>query len=452
MARKKVENESKTNALPVTETVAIGSIPLDRIDLGLNVRSIFDDDSMKELIDSVKLHGVLEPVLVCEDGEKEGRYVLLAGERRYRAAEAAELGSIPSRIMPALSDQQKIEIMLTENLSRKDLLPLEEAEGFRRLMDIGVKQKDICERLNRSQSYVSNRVRLLNLPDAIRQKVTDGTISPAHGIAVLAFENEPVFEEFCSHLSENKHLPEMNVDSIEGAFIRFIREHGNDHYHFIYELHSSIVNDKCQNCSMNFHSFCKDSECWRQCKETTDQLRSSSSSERSDLWTIREPLRAVHCSGCPSLVEEDGRIACPDRECLKRKTDAANKYVVSKKKESLDSLYNSISEIIYKNVFDSELDVFNVIADKVVPDLFSGDLVKYFQKKIRAEKGFPSQVIVSFVTSYIIMAAAGRWSTDVSNIKLKDLEIFLKKYSIEIPLPDWELPDDFFSDSEEASA
>ena len=129
------------------------------ITVGDNVRKDFGD--LTDLIASIKLHGVLEPVIV--QALESGGYLLLAGGRRYEAAKEADLGEIPAVLLsPALSLAEQQEIQFIENFHRKDLNPYEEAISIKNMVDTGMKQKDIADRLSVSQPYVANRLRLLD--------------------------------------------------------------------------------------------------------------------------------------------------------------------------------------------------------------------------------------------------------------------------------------------------
>jgi ParB family transcriptional regulator, chromosome partitioning protein len=155
----------------------------------LQPRQQFDSSSMAQLTESVRAHGVLQPVIVSDLGG--GRYELIAGERRLRASKAAGLGEIPA-IVRTFDEQQKLELALIENLQREDLNPLEVATAYRKLMDqFGFTMATIAERVGRDQSTVSNTVRLLNLPDEAKEAMMSGTISEGHGRQILALENNP---------------------------------------------------------------------------------------------------------------------------------------------------------------------------------------------------------------------------------------------------------------------
>lgn len=162
----------------------------------LNPRKHFDEDSLQELAESIKAQGLLEPVIVRFMPNRPDPippYEIIAGERRWRAAKLAGLSAIPARVFDNVDDRQALEWALIENLCRRDIDPIEEAQGYARLMELGYKQGEIAEKVNRSQPAVANAVRLLKLPETVQQHISDGTLSPTHGKALLTYEDNPVF-------------------------------------------------------------------------------------------------------------------------------------------------------------------------------------------------------------------------------------------------------------------
>lgn len=150
-------------------------------------RKQFDEAALSELAASIAQHGVLQPLLVRP--LPNGTYQLVAGERRWRASRMAGLSEVPV-IIREMTDRETAEIALIENLQRQDLNPLEEAEGYRTLMDrYGLTQEEIAKAVNKSRPAVANALRLLQLPDDIVQLVQSGALSAGHARALLSFEN-----------------------------------------------------------------------------------------------------------------------------------------------------------------------------------------------------------------------------------------------------------------------
>jgi ParB family chromosome partitioning protein len=146
-------------------------------------RQAMDPQELSGLIESIRRHGVLQPIVVRPSA---GGFEVVAGERRWRAAEAAGLSSIPA-IVRSLTDQEALELALVENLQREDLNPIERARAYRRLMqEFGLTQEQIADRVGKSQPSVANALRLLHLPAQIQASLEAGRISEGHARALLA--------------------------------------------------------------------------------------------------------------------------------------------------------------------------------------------------------------------------------------------------------------------------
>jgi ParB family chromosome partitioning protein len=165
------------------------ALPVEQLAPGpFQPRRRFDEEDLAELAESVREQGVLQPILVrrVPDGDS---YQIIAGERRWRAAQLAQLHDVPVLIRE-FDDQTAMEIALVENVQRRDLSPLEEAEGYRRLFDeYGHSQEEIARAVGKSRSHIANTLRLLNLPDEVRVLVDDGQLSAGHARALLAADD-----------------------------------------------------------------------------------------------------------------------------------------------------------------------------------------------------------------------------------------------------------------------
>ena len=146
-------------------------------------RKYFDKEALEELASSIKENGLLQPILVREYGE--GRYQIIAGERRFRASKLAELDEIPAIILDR-DDRKVAEISLIENIQREDLNPIEEALAFKALAEeYGLTQEELAEKVGKSRSAIANSTRLLDLPDEVLEMVANGDISAGHGRTLL---------------------------------------------------------------------------------------------------------------------------------------------------------------------------------------------------------------------------------------------------------------------------
>lgn len=156
-------------------------------------RAEINPDELKELAESIKENGVLEPLLVRRSGANA--YQLIAGERRFRAATLAGLATVPVLIKD-VDDQKMLELALVENLHRQDLNPIEEAEAYRRLADeFGHSQQDIARVVSRDRSTVANLMRLLKLPTSVKTDVTQGRLTTGHARALLSLEKQELIEK-----------------------------------------------------------------------------------------------------------------------------------------------------------------------------------------------------------------------------------------------------------------
>ena len=150
-------------------------------------RQDFDEEERSALSESIREHGIIQPLTVRE--LNSGYYQIIAGERRWRAARMAGLSEIPAVIIEA-DDKKAMELALIENLQRQDLNPVEEALGYQTLMnDSGMTQDETAQRVGKSRPAVANALRLLNLPEALLEKVREGQLSPGHARAVLTVKD-----------------------------------------------------------------------------------------------------------------------------------------------------------------------------------------------------------------------------------------------------------------------
>jgi ParB family chromosome partitioning protein len=148
-------------------------------------RHSFDDAELDALADSIREQGILQPILVRRDGDTPNSYEIVAGERRWRAAQRARLHEVPV-VVKDLSDAKALEVALVENVQRQDLNALEEAEGYRRLMaEFDHTQEDLARVVGKSRSHVANTIRLLGLPDEVKELVVSHALSAGHARALL---------------------------------------------------------------------------------------------------------------------------------------------------------------------------------------------------------------------------------------------------------------------------
>ena len=149
-------------------------------------RKSFDNEKIAELAESIKNHGIIQPLILKEN---DGGYIIVAGERRWRAAKMVGLKEVPAIVMD-LTEKQVLEISLIENIQRQDLNPIEEALAYKKLLsDFNLTQEELSKRIGKSRTAITNTIRLINLDSRVQQYVIDGIISEGHGRALLSLED-----------------------------------------------------------------------------------------------------------------------------------------------------------------------------------------------------------------------------------------------------------------------
>lgn len=171
-----------------TENVGVREIKINEIEPNAGQpRKYFNDDKLTQLAESIRLHGIVQPLIVKRE---EDTYKIVAGERRWRAARLAGLETVPV-IIKELSSKQVMEIALIENIQREDLNPIEEAEAYEKLIsDFGMTQEDISVAVGRSRPAIANAVRLLTLQEKLKNFVINGDLSSGHARALLSIEDK----------------------------------------------------------------------------------------------------------------------------------------------------------------------------------------------------------------------------------------------------------------------
>ena len=173
-------------------------------------RRIFEEDALDELADSIRQFGVLQPILVQK---KDGRYEIIAGERRWRACRKAGLKEIPA-IIREYSDQETLELSLIENIQREDLNPIEEAKAFKSLLDeFGLRQEDLAARVSKSRTAITNSVRLLKLDERVQDMIIQKEISMGHARALIPVEI-PEEQFLIAQQIADRHLSVRDVEKL----------------------------------------------------------------------------------------------------------------------------------------------------------------------------------------------------------------------------------------------
>lgn len=209
--------ENNTDSMVSTSTLPINEIVPNKE----QPRKTFDETALQELADSISQHGVLQPLLVRPLAN--GAYQLVAGERRWRASRLAQLKEVPV-IIKELSDTEAMEIAIIENLQREDLNPIEEAEGLQSLIDkCGYTQEEVAASVGKSRPAIANALRLLRLPEEVRQMTQTGDISAGHARALLAFDNAPMMLE-CAKQIVDKKLTVRDVEKMAKRPVQIVNK------------------------------------------------------------------------------------------------------------------------------------------------------------------------------------------------------------------------------------
>lgn len=209
--RKKKETETVKEV--IKEVVKEVQVPMDmklkvnEIEINKNQpRKQFNEESLDELAESIKLHGVIEPLVVTK---RDNYYLLVSGERRWRASMKAGIKEVPV-VIKDYTDQEVLEIGLIENIQRENLNPIEEAQAYRQLIEeFKLKQDDVAQRVSKSRSTITNIMRLLKLSDDVQKMVIEEKLSNGHARALLAIENHDIqYETACKIVNENLSVRE----------------------------------------------------------------------------------------------------------------------------------------------------------------------------------------------------------------------------------------------------
>ncbi len=229
-----------------------------------NPRKRFDPEALEELAASIREHGLLQPIVV-RPHRQAGSWLIIAGERRWRACGLAGVTEIPAIVRRDVDDHMALRIMLIENLARQDLDPLELAEGYRQLNRVvGMKQREIAEAVHRSQPAVANAMRLLELPEDVKQHIREGKLTPAHGVALAAYKDFPNLASTLARIAVREHWTSRQLETDpQGIYDReFVDQ--------IRQIHNQDLTPECPQCprgayrrrERDYYAVCLKPECF----------------------------------------------------------------------------------------------------------------------------------------------------------------------------------------------
>lgn len=214
-------------------------------------RKNFDDEKLEQLSESIKKHGIVQPIIVKKEDDT---YRIVAGERRWRAARLAGLTTVPV-VVKELSNRQVMEIALIENIQREDLNPIEEAEAYERLLnEFNMTQEDLSMSVGKSRSAIANTIRLLGLTDKVKNLLIGQDITSGHARALLSISNKDLLEKACDEILE-KNLTVRETENLVKKYLsdnkKDKKENNNEEFIKIEENLQSIFGTKVRLMSNN---------------------------------------------------------------------------------------------------------------------------------------------------------------------------------------------------------
>ena len=311
----------------------------------LNPRQRFEPEALAELVASVRELGILEPLVLTPATDAIEGYLVVAGERRRQAAVEVGLTWVPA-VIRELGEREQMEIMLTENIQRADLDPVEEARGIQQLLDeCGLKQEQLAKRLGKSQPWISNRLRLLRLPEPVLARVQSGELSAGHAQVLLKYEKSPSLVEAAAKEIVERKIP---VADVEQKALSYIGSKGED-FRVLGSYGQAFAARGCPKCESyvvsGYQKLCLNPDCYDQKQAaglaeksakvqeetgglTIEGLRKSNT-PYADSWTLKRAWDDV-CETCDKLRKampsygEKPETICLDPECARAKIQAAD--------------------------------------------------------------------------------------------------------------------------------
>lgn len=233
-----IQDEVKTDIKDKASSSTL--IPLDKIiNNSDQPRKFFDSDNIAELAESIKNHGIIQPLILKKHQKK---YIIIAGERRWRAAKMLSLKEVPAIVMD-LSDKEVLEISLIENIQRQDLNPIEEALAYRKLIDeFNLTQQELSQRIGKSRVSITNTMRLINLDERVQQYLIESVISEGHGRALLAVEDKDLQYKLAQKIIDEK----LSVRELEKLIKSVFKEKEENKEEVKFNPYVKDVEDKLQ--------------------------------------------------------------------------------------------------------------------------------------------------------------------------------------------------------------
>ena len=228
-------NVDKLTNLNTNNNLSI--IPIDYLSAGSwQVRKNFNESELYSLSQSIKNNGIFQPIVVISDKEESGKYKIVAGERRWRAAQLANIHEVPIILRDDLSSDKIVEISLLENLERSDLNPIEEAKGYEDLINkYNYTQERVAKIFSKSRPYITNFLRLLTLPDEIKSYIVDGKLSVGHARAIINCDNS-------LEVARNIIKKSLSVREVEKLLKKPKKSENNSEFHKYLDIENEFSN------------------------------------------------------------------------------------------------------------------------------------------------------------------------------------------------------------------
>lgn len=300
-------------------------------------RLAFDEKELNKLASSINKYGIIQPIVLRSIGDK---YEIIAGERRYKASVLAGLKKVPAIIKNA-DDNTSAEIALLENLQRKNLTPIEEAQSFNKLLDRGFTQEDIAKKLGISQSTIANKIRLLALPKKVQDALLYGRISERHARSLLTIDDEDLQIEFLDRIVTNKLTVKQTEDEINERLNRKINIEEEQVEEIQPEEEINIKEENISKLVSNKNVFTEELEKMLSKNENLELERKTKTDDIPDILEIKEDQiinKNIKDTTIPREIEIANRIKDYITDMGENKKITINEY-------DLDKRYQIIIEI-----------------------------------------------------------------------------------------------------------
>ncbi|MCL2608142.1 MAG: ParB/RepB/Spo0J family partition protein [Methanomassiliicoccaceae archaeon] len=456
VAREAVEitsMESHDDLLPEFIRIPIGSIIVSE-----SIREQYDPDAMTELVESVKIHGILEPLLVnqcvVDVNADHEQYHLISGSRRLKAAFEVGLEMVPCMVYYGLDWTSVSEKMIIENLIRSDLNAVEEAKACRDLIDrTGMSVSELAGRLGKSQPYLSNRLRLLQGPEELRNMIISREITPSHALLLLPFTPYKAWPDMLAFFQRrngdmiyrNEHpIPRSQMDSLFDDFL--IWSGGRTKTKYFMQRPSYGGCKECDKLiTIGQIPYCFDVSCYKaKAKAVKETKKAVEKAEKADLFVFpgkttwqydRCPVdpKVSPCAECDKRGLEGNVYTCADKSCYDKLGADNLAKIRYESKQMEDRLFTDAATLVKALDLDKS---FNILIDDCMRNVYSGDYyddvcIRLFGSKLKAEDLTREQKVR--VISFYRFAYSFR-SGSYGQREVKQFNDFAKRYGMDVTL------------------